>query len=119
MGFYLAIDTGVLQLHSESLFHLLGILIIINLIASIGMIVKGYSERNWFLVSRTRVFTFLIIFLIFITAAPAVCGIGAAAATVAVVAFISEFLLVNRNPFDQESRTRMQRIIDFFRGGAG
>lgn len=72
IGFYLAIDFKVLDLHTESVFYYLGILIFINIFCEIGMFIRGYSERNWFLICRIRAFAFLLSFIIFITSAPGI-----------------------------------------------
>ena len=72
IGFYLAIDYNVLELHGESIFYYLGGLILINICSEIGMLLKGYSDRNWFIVCRTRAFSFFLTFMIFITAAPGI-----------------------------------------------
>ena len=72
IGFYLAIDLQVLNLDAEDIFYFLGVFLFINIFATVAMLVKGYSQRNWYLVARTRVITFLCIFLVFITAAPGI-----------------------------------------------
>ena len=72
IGFYLAIDYKVLNLNAGSIFYYLGILFFINIFGSLGILIKGFSIRNWYLVSRTRLITFLILFIVFVTAAPGI-----------------------------------------------